>query len=92
MTLTADERRRFREMARGLRITDPDWYALHGPCRHRYGGLVRCSAAALSLAMVVVGAVTGLMLVVFGGIVLASGVLTSYVSSRPRSPHDWARS
>jgi hypothetical protein len=83
--LTPDERRRLRQLERGLRATDPDWVASHDSCRRRYGGPVRCSAAALSLALVVVGALTGLMLVVFCGIVLASGAITSHVSSRARS-------
>jgi hypothetical protein len=80
--LTPDECRRLRQLERGLRVTDPDWFARHGSCRRRYGAPVRCCAATLSVALVVVGAVTGLMLVVFCGVVLASGAITSQVSSR----------
>jgi hypothetical protein len=104
--LTPDERRRFRRLEHGLRVTDPDWLTRHGSCRRRYGGPVRSAVATLSLALLVVGALTGLMLVVFCGVVLASGALTSHVSSRsralgsppprsvrrPGSPHDGARS
>jgi hypothetical protein len=82
--LTPGERRRFRQLERGLRATDPNWFALHGSCRRGYGGPARCSAAVLSLTLIVVGALTGLMLVVFGGVVLASGAITSHVSSRAR--------
>jgi hypothetical protein len=80
--LTAGERRGFRQVERGLRATDPCWYALHCPRRHRRGRLARCAAAVLSLALVVLGALTGAMPVVLCGTVLAFAAVTSHVSTR----------
>ncbi len=80
--LTAGERRRFRQLERGLRASDPRWYALHCPRRRRHGHLARCAAAVSSLALVVLGALTGVMPVVLCGIVLAFATITSHVSTR----------
>jgi hypothetical protein len=80
--LTAAERRRFRQVAHGLRVTDPDWCARHGSGRVRLEAAARCSAAGVSLAVIVVGTLSGFMLVVFCGILLAFGALTSAVSAR----------
>jgi hypothetical protein len=81
--LCAKERRRFRQVERGLRTNDPHWYALHCPRRHRHGHLTRCAVAVSSLALVVLGALTGVMPVVLCGIVLAFTAITSHVSALP---------
>jgi hypothetical protein len=80
--LTAQERRGFRQVERGLRATDPHWYALHCPRRHRHARLARCAAAVSSSVLVVLGALTGVMPVVLCGIVLAFAAVTSHVSTR----------
>lgn len=79
--LTAEERRAFRQARRGLQATDPDWYAARCPREARHARMIRCACSALSFALLVAGALTGVMPVVLGGIVLAVGVLTSHVSA-----------
>jgi hypothetical protein len=69
-------------VARGLRVGDPDWFAHHHPHRRRYGRIGRRAAAVLALALVLLGAMTGVMPVVFCGVLLVSGSLTAHVSSR----------
>jgi hypothetical protein len=83
--LTAAERRRFRQVERGLRLTDPDWFAAHCPHRHRHAVLARASAAAVAFAMVVLGALTGVLPVVLCGIVIAFAAAASHVGAR--APH-----
>jgi hypothetical protein len=80
--LTAQERRGFRRLERGLRRTDPVWLASHCPRRHRLAAALRCGAGMAAVVLVVVGAVTGAMIVVFGAVLLGCGCLTSVVSSR----------
>jgi hypothetical protein len=82
--LTARERRRFRQVRRGLRATDPHWFAAHCPHDDRRARAVRYSVAVLSFAFVVTGALTGVMPLVLGGVVLAVGAATGCVSSRTR--------
>jgi hypothetical protein len=83
-TLTAGERRRFRQVQRGLRAGDPQWFALHCPQRTRQLRLARYALAGLSFTLLVGGAMTGLMPVVLCGVVLAVAATTSHVSTRSR--------
>jgi predicted alpha/beta hydrolase len=85
--LTAEERRHFRQVRRGLRATDPSWYAFHCPRSHRRRRLARHAAAMLSLALVLLGALTGVMPVVLCGVVVALAVTTSHISARRIRPH-----
>ncbi len=83
-TLTAGERREFRRVQRGLRATDPHWFASRCPRGARTGRVVRGVLVALAVALLVVGAMTGIMLFVLGGVLLAVGVLTGHVSAAGR--------
>jgi hypothetical protein len=84
VALTARERRRFRQLRRGLRATDPVWFATHCPRSGHRVRVARYSVAVLSFALVVAGALTGVMPLVLGGVVVAVGVATGHVSSRVR--------
>lgn len=80
-TLEAGERREFRRVLRGLAATDPRWFGSRCPDRVRHGRMIRCVLVALVSALVSAGALTGNMLFVLGGVLLAVGVLTSHVSA-----------
>ncbi|MFL6118724.1 DUF3040 domain-containing protein [Actinophytocola sp.] len=85
--LTPAERRCFRRVERGLWATDPRWYALHCPLRHRRRRRARCAAAVLSLVLVLLGALTGVMPIVLCGVVMAFAAVTGHISARTRRGH-----
>ena len=83
-TFEAGERREFRRVLRGLAATDPLWFGSRCPDRARHGHMIRWVLAALAVALLSAGALTGNMLFVLGGVLLAVGVLTSHVSATRR--------
>jgi hypothetical protein len=80
--LTADERRGFRQVERGLRATDPRWYATYCPRGHRRRSRAQRAAAVLSLALMVLGMLTAVMPALLCGVILLSATVTSQVSAR----------
>jgi hypothetical protein len=80
--LTVRERRRFRQLRRGICATDPRWFAVHCPRGHHRARVVRYSTAVLSFALVVAGALTGAVPLVLVGVVLTMVVATGWVGSR----------
>ncbi len=80
--LSPGERRRFRDIERGMRITDPSWLTNHYPRRRRKADLARLAAAMIAAALTSGGVVASAMPIVGCGILLAMGATTSFVSSR----------
>lgn len=79
--LKAGERREFRRVLRGLAATDPRWFGSRCPHRVRHGRMIRSVLAAPAFALLSAGALSGNMLFVLGGVLIAVGVLTSHVSA-----------
>lgn len=80
--LTRPDRRRLRQVARGLRVTDPDWARRHDPpWRVRAAQLARLGADLAAFVLVLTGALEFSLPLLFAGIVLATGGITAHVSS-----------
>jgi hypothetical protein len=81
--LTRLDRRRLRQLERGLRATDPEWARRFTPrWRVRSTALTRYAVDAAAVTFVILGAMLASLPVVFVGILLASSGITSHVSSR----------
>lgn len=80
--LSPGERRLFRDIERGIRVTDPSWVAGHYPRRRRNADLTRLAVAMLAAALTAGGVVASAMPVAGCGILLGMGAATSFVSSR----------